>query len=100
MSQTIDQLLTDVSPLLPVESVNTDNTKRIMYSCALHVGPDFILDDDTMDNFDRYMRHAANKFPAMLQALREGSILIANRNYAEAFGVLQKAIAAACEVGQ
>jgi hypothetical protein len=66
MSRTIDQLIADVTPLLPL-SRDKDNGMH-KTSCNQLA---YLLDDDRYNNLAEYMRLAANHFPAMLTALRE-----------------------------
>lgn len=68
MSQTIDQLLTDVSPLLPIEKRH-DSLGFYYHTCK--AGDMASLTQAQEETLETFSRHAANKFPAMLAALRE-----------------------------
>jgi hypothetical protein len=61
---TIDQLLTDVTPLLPFGET-TDGYPTVNYM------PVRSMSEDQQSMFKDYLMHAANHFPAMLAALRE-----------------------------
>jgi hypothetical protein len=60
---TIDQLLTDVKPLLPFGET-TDGYPTVNYM------PVRRMSEDQQAMFKDYLMHAANNFPEMLQALR------------------------------
>ncbi len=108
MSQTIDTLLADVSPLLPLRKVMDD----FMIN---HYVPDGrnVNDINTQEyvTLTDYSMHAIKHFPAMLQALREALAdvqsfnLMARHTYkvhpfTRLESQLEQAIAAASEVGE